>query len=199
MTERLAWLWQGPLRGHTAPGSWLLPSSLRGLGCAAVALGEVLERLARRADRAGHVAAAVDPVDAHLALAAIDEAVRHAARDPGHVLGDEVEALLADDGGRLAFEDHHRLLDVVGVQGDLRARPEDRHPGGDLVALGVPLADQRDGLDASPAIEQFDVGGVQDLRIADGSIARGLIGHRRLPLRGPLRDEGPISGYSAAS
>src|SRR5215213_263523 len=58
---------------------WRAPSAvfvwLRGLRRAAILLGEVLERLAGRADGAGDIAAAVHPVDPHGAAAPVDEAV----------------------------------------------------------------------------------------------------------------------------
>src|SRR3954451_2606205 len=88
---------------------------------AAVALGEVLERLAGRGDRAGDLAPAVDPVDGHRARATVAEAVRDAGGHPGGLAGDQVELLLADHRRRLPLVHQHRLLDVVRVQRDGRA------------------------------------------------------------------------------
>src|SRR3954466_10017273 len=130
---------------------------LFGCGGAAVAVGQVLEGLTGGGDGARDVAAPVDPVDRHRALAAVAEAVRDAGRHPGGLAGDQVELVVTDDCGGLALVDEDALLDVVRVQRDAGAWREHGHPGGDLVGLTVPLAVERDGHDAVAAVEALDL------------------------------------------
>src|SRR5262249_6737389 len=94
-----------------------------------------------------------------------------------------------DDGGRLTLQHHDRLFDVVGVQRDLGAGREDRDAGGDLVALGVPFADQWERLDARAPVERLDVVRVQNVRVADWLVVAVLVVHLR------LRRAAAASGY----
>src|SRR3954464_11328169 len=135
---------------------------------ATILVRQVLEGLASGGDRRGDVAPAVDPVDGHRALAAVAEAVRDAGRHPGGLPGDQVELVVTDHGGGLALVDEDALLDVVRVQRDAGAGREHGHPGGDLVGLTVPLADERDGHDAVAAVEALDLLQAQDHGRRDG-------------------------------
>src|SRR4051794_31552093 len=149
-------------------GPFLFGPFLFGCGGAAVAVGQVLEGLTGGGDGARDVAAPVDPVDRHRALAAVAEAVRDARRHPGGLTGDEVELVVAHDRGGLALVDEDGLLHVVRVQRDAGAGREDGHAGRHLVRIAVPLADERHGDDAVAAVEGLDVGGAQDHRRRGG-------------------------------